>query len=105
MSANASRGVRVLLINPNREHSPEPVPPIGLAIAAGVAAAAGHEVRLLDLCFARAPHTALRDALRAERPDVVGMTVRNLDNADHRAPRFYLDELRAITALVRSSTP
>ena len=96
--------MRVLLVNPNRERAPEPVPPVGLCQVATAAADAGHDVRVLDLCFARRPRSKLRRAMRRQRPQVVGLTVRNVDNADARAPRFYLDELKTLSDEVRAET-
>ena len=93
----------MLLVNPNRECAPEPVPPVGLCQVATATAAAGHDVRVLDLCFARRPRAKLRRALRRLRPQWVGLTVRNVDNADARAPRFYLDDLRALVEEVRNA--
>jgi len=43
---------RVLLVSTNRERAPFPVLPNGLACVASALDAAGHEVRLVDLCFA-----------------------------------------------------
>ncbi|HEY5656807.1 MAG TPA: radical SAM protein [Myxococcota bacterium] len=96
--------MRVLLVNPNRERAPEPVPPVGLCQVATATAAAGHDVHVLDLCFALRPRARLRRALRRLRPDVVGLTVRNVDNADARAPRFYLDALRELVREVCEAT-
>lgn len=96
--------MRVLLVNPNREHAPEPVPPIGLCQVATASAAAGHEVHVLDLCFARRPRAKLREAVQRRRPQVVALAVRNVDNADARAPRFYLDEIKELADEVRAVT-
>jgi radical SAM superfamily enzyme YgiQ (UPF0313 family) len=93
----------VLLVNPNQECAPEPVAPVGLCQVATATAAAGHDVHVLDLCFARRPRAKLRKALHRLRPQVVGLTVRNVDNADARAPRFYLDDLRALADDVRDA--
>ena len=102
-NVGASHPARVLLVNPNQERAPEPVPPVGLCQVATATAAAGHDVRVLDLCFARRPRAKLRKTLRRLRPQVVGLTVRNVDNADARAPRFYLDDLRALADEVRDA--
>jgi hypothetical protein len=97
------RRMRVLLVNPNREHAPEPVPPVGLCQVATASAAAGYDVRVLDLCFARRPRSKLRRAMCRQRPHVVGLAVRNVDNADARAPRFYLDGIEALAEEVRAT--
>ncbi|HEX2779431.1 MAG TPA: radical SAM protein [Gemmatimonadaceae bacterium] len=96
---------RVLLVSTNRERAPYPVVPNGLACVASALEDAGHEVRVLDLMFARDPE---RDATRAARdfaPDVVGVSVRNIDNSDSIALRHYTpDAVRTLTAL-RAAAP
>jgi hypothetical protein len=44
--------MRVLLVNPNREHLPDPVFPLGLAYVAGALRQAGRDVSVADLSFA-----------------------------------------------------
>src|SRR5919112_6029216 len=73
---------RVLLVSTNRERQPYPVVPNGLACVASALEAAGHDVRFVDLCFARDPARTAADAARAFRPEVIGVSVRNIDNSD-----------------------
>ena len=96
---------RVLLVSTNREHAPQPVVPNGVACVASALAAAGHQVRVLDLCFARDPVRAARDGARAFAPDVIGVSVRNIDNSDLIALRHYTPEAAAITQALRESAP
>jgi radical SAM superfamily enzyme YgiQ (UPF0313 family) len=86
--------MRVLLINSNREQSPWPAAPIGLGMVACATADAGHEVSFLDLAFARNPAKEVRARAAEFRPDVIGISIRNLDNCNFDAPHFYLDEVR-----------
>ena len=44
--------MRILLISANRERTPYPVFPIGLAYLADSLASSGHRLEALDLCFA-----------------------------------------------------
>lgn len=95
--------MRVLIVNANRERSPWPVPPLGACAVASAAQEAGHEVSLLDLCFAPKPARAIRRAVDSHKPDVIGVSIRNIDNVDWQCPEFYLpavktdvlDELKA----------
>ena len=80
-------GASVLLVNTNRERQPFPVVPNGVACVASALEAAGHTVRVEDLCFARDPHAAARRAVRQARPDVIGVGIRNIDNSDFVALR------------------
>jgi hypothetical protein len=51
---------------------------------------AGHTVRLLDLMFASDPLRAIESALRKASYDIIGLSVRNIDNNDMREPAFIL---------------
>ena len=83
-----------MLINSNRERSPWPVPPIGLCSVATGAAEAGHDVRFLDLCFEDYPEQAVIRSVKEFRPEVIGVSVRNIDNVDWQSPRFYLPDAK-----------
>ena len=86
--------MRFLLINSNRHRSPWPVPPVGACAVASAAAAAGHEVRLLDLCFERQSEAAVARAAGEFRPDLLGVSIRNFDNCDSRTSQSFLPAIR-----------
>jgi radical SAM superfamily enzyme YgiQ (UPF0313 family) len=94
--------VRILLISTNRNRLPLPVMPIGACIVAHACEEAGHSVRLLDLMFARDARGAIGAALIGFKPDVVGISIRNIDNVDMHGPVFFLDDLQGIAATVRA---
>jgi radical SAM superfamily enzyme YgiQ (UPF0313 family) len=96
---------RVLLVSTNRERAPQPVVPNGVACVASALAQAGHDVRVLDLCFVRDPIRAARDAARTFAPDVIGVSVRNIDNSDLIALRHYTPEAAAVTQALRDAAP
>ncbi|HEY1951297.1 MAG TPA: radical SAM protein [Gemmatimonadaceae bacterium] len=89
----------------NRERQPYPVVPNGLACVASALDAAGHQVRFLDLCFSRDPMATARGAARAFRPDVIGVSVRNIDNSDAIALRHYTPEARDVLRTLRGAAP
>lgn len=95
------QGVNVLLVHTNRERAPQPVIPLGLCLVASSLAARGFRVRVLDLCFSRHPLRDVERALRQWRPDVIGLSVRNLDNGEFLLPRAYLSEIAAIARACR----
>ncbi len=98
--------MNVLLINPNREHMPWPAIPIGLCTVANAVERAGHSVELLDLTFSRDLAQDTLTAVRRLEPDVVGITVRNIDNCNFESPVFFLTELRdAVVRAVRDAAP
>src|SRR5581483_2163958 len=73
----AIQKLRVLLISANRCATPEPVFPLGLAHLNAAARRAGHEVRWLDSLFEQ---EQLGTVLTEFAPDVVGVSVRNIDD-------------------------
>ena len=98
-------GARVLLVSTNRERQPYPVVPNGLACVASALDAAGHRVRFLDLCFSRDPAATARDAAARFRPDIIGVSVRNIDNSDAIALRHYTPEARGVLRALRHAAP
>jgi radical SAM superfamily enzyme YgiQ (UPF0313 family) len=97
--------VDVLLISANREQTPYPVFPIGLAYLAGPLADAGHQLEALDLCFAADPAEAVREALDRFGPGAVVISIRNIDNVTWPASRSYLEGIREVVAACRGWSP
>lgn len=96
---------RVLLVSANRERQPMPVVPNGVACVASALDSAGHDVRVLDLCFARDPHRAARRAATDFHPDVIGLSVRNIDNSDLIALEHYTPAAASLLNTLRASAP
>ena len=96
---------RVLLVSTNRERQPYPVVPNGLACVASALDAAGHSVRFVDLCFERDPIEAVSRAAKEMAPDVIGVSVRNIDNSDAIALRHYTPEARVVFEALRDAAP
>ncbi len=96
---------RVLLVNSNRERQPMPVVPNGVACVAAALEAAEYDVAVLDLCFARHPLETARQTARELRPDVIGLSVRNIDNSDLVALRHYTPEAAGILEALRRGAP
>jgi len=97
--------VRVLLINTNRKGDLLAAPPLGLCYVAEAAQGAGHDVRLLDLCFAHDwLDRKLESAIRSFDPGVVGLSVRNVDNVNMLHPVSYLPEILRVARHIRKLT-
>lgn len=94
----------ILLVQTNREHSPQPVIPLGLGLVAAATTQAGHRVDVLDLCFSKDPERELAERARQRTYDVVGLSVRNLDTADALRPYSYLKEVRTLMRAARRAT-
>jgi radical SAM superfamily enzyme YgiQ (UPF0313 family) len=72
--------MRVLLIYTNQSRELVPAPPVGLSYVASATRTAGHEVKLLDLAFSQNLERDMATAVAAYTPDVVGLSIRNIDN-------------------------
>ena len=96
--------MRVLLVSANRERIPDPIFPLGLAYVAAAARQAGHEVSVVDLCFDHAPLQVLTDQVRRFQPDLVGLSLRNVDNAAYPRTVDYLDQHRAVVDILHDTT-
>lgn len=80
----------ILLISANRERTPYPVFPLGLSYLAGPLAERGHRLKVLDLCFADDPESAVSTALDEFTPNAVVLSIRNIDNVTFPRSRSYL---------------
>ncbi|MCJ8501597.1 lipid biosynthesis B12-binding/radical SAM protein [Desulfatitalea alkaliphila] len=91
--------MKVLLLSANTVREPYPVYPLGLDYVAG-AIAADHTVRVLDMN--RLPEgLTLEDAVGAFAPEVIGLSLRNIDNTDITDPRGYIPGYRDLVERVR----
>jgi radical SAM superfamily enzyme YgiQ (UPF0313 family) len=96
--------MNVLIIATNRSAFPVPVVPIGACMVAEAADQAGHTVRVLDLMFASDPLRAIESELQKASYDIIGLSVRNIDNNDMREPAFYIADLLPLVDVIRRLT-
>ncbi|MBF0457328.1 MAG: cobalamin-dependent protein [Nitrospirae bacterium] len=94
----------VLLISVNNERLPYPVAPIGAAYVAGHLIAAGFDARILDLCFVDDDFAALTDEIGSYCPDIIGISIRNVDNLTYNRSIFYMPRIRDIVKYIRTIT-
>jgi radical SAM superfamily enzyme YgiQ (UPF0313 family) len=86
--------LRVLLINSNRFKQPWPVMPYGLLCVAASCDKAGHDTRLLDLCFSKNTVKDISNTISMFEPDVIGISIRNIDNSVGYNTYFLLDDVK-----------
>lgn len=96
--------MKVLIISTNRIDHPVTVIPYGACIVAEAAARGGHLVKFLDLMFQPDPVTTIQAALRRFSPEVIGLSMRNLDNNDLQAPVSFVSELVTITRFLKQNS-
>lgn len=93
--------MRVLLIYSNQSRELVPAPPVGLSYVASAAKAAGHEVSLLDLAFSEDLLGTLARRIADFSPEVLGLSIRNIDNVIHQRFDSPLNDLLAQVAMIR----
>jgi radical SAM superfamily enzyme YgiQ (UPF0313 family) len=96
--------MNILIISTNRNIYPVPVLPAGACMVAEAAARAGHAVSFLDLMFPADPLRALKEKLDRTKYDVIGLSVRNIDNSEMATPRFYMTDLVVLIDTIRTLT-
>jgi len=94
--------MRVLLISANTEKINMPVLPLGLACVAAATQKAGHEVAMMDLMTKKETASVLKEAIEGFRPELIGISVRNIDDQNMERPRFLLGPVKEIVAQCRS---
>ena len=94
--------MKVLLISANTLKEPYPVYPLGLDYVSG-AIAAEHQVQIVDM-NSLGDRDSLAAVIEAFSPDVIGMSLRNIDNTDTTDPRGFIGQYREIVDVIRNHT-
>jgi len=95
--------MRVLLVYANKSRDLTAAPPIGVSYVASAAEACGHDVAVADLLVEGDGEGALRRALAEHRPEVVGISVRNIDSCSKQRPASQVGDVRRHIQIVRES--
>jgi len=93
--------MRILLISANTEQINMPVLPLGLACVAASVQGAGHEVQLLNLMMQTDTQQALREAIAGFNPEIIGISVRNIDDQMMENPKFLLADVKDVVRSCR----
>jgi radical SAM superfamily enzyme YgiQ (UPF0313 family) len=94
--------MKVLLINTNRMKPA--VAPIGLDYLADALAHAGHNPRVLDLCFADDIAAEIARTCADFAPEIIGLTLRNTDDCYLSSQRSFLPDVAHIIRLLRTQS-
>jgi hypothetical protein len=97
--------MRVLFISPNTERLNMPTLPLGLALVAVATRRAGHQTCFLDLLGAPDPVAAVHQAIGQFQPEVIALSIRNVDDQSMRDTKFLLEPVRDVVAACRAASP
>jgi len=93
---------KILLVNSNTEGTPYPVSPLGLCMVATAAEKSGYDVKqfdgLWDQKFTENQNNSnsLTHMLHAFQPDVIGVSIRNIDDMVMEKSRYYVGEIERL---------
>lgn len=88
--------MRVLLISANTEQVNVPVFPFGLACVATAVQKAGHKVKLINLMNDTDKRLYLDKGIKEFEPDLIGISVRNIDDQSMRDTKFLLEPVKEV---------
>jgi radical SAM superfamily enzyme YgiQ (UPF0313 family) len=92
--------MRILFISPNRLSLV--VPPLPLGLASVVAAVEKeHQVQVLDFMFLDDPLEQVRRVVTKYSPEIIALSVRNVDNQDFRHPESFIGEVKELVTLLQ----
>ena len=93
--------MKILLISANTEQINMPVLPLGLAYVAAATESQGHTVKMLNLMMQTDTPKALYEALVEFNPEIIGISVRNIDDQNMENPRFLLESVKDVVITCR----
>jgi len=98
---------KVLLVSANREFMPYPVFPLGVAYVESALAEAGCETRVFDVNRHRPEQVGglLAERIGRFRPNIIGFSIRNIDNLTYPISQSYIGEIRRLIETARSAAP
>ncbi|MBT8375069.1 MAG: radical SAM protein [Deltaproteobacteria bacterium] len=92
--------MKVLLVSANIFTEPYPVYPLGLDYVAR-AIADDHKVKILDLNDLK-DVDSIDELIKSFLPDIIGISIRNIDNTDTTDPKGFINRYKKLVALIRN---
>jgi anaerobic magnesium-protoporphyrin IX monomethyl ester cyclase len=97
--------MKVLFISANRDKGFRPSLPLGMVTVAAELEGSRHEYRCIDMCFEDNPVRATEGAVNGFAPDVIGISIRNIDLQTMLEPAFTLPFVRRLVELCHRLKP
>lgn len=76
--------------------------PLGLNYVSVATRNAGHEVKFVDLMTEKDDQSSIREAIASFDPEIIGISVRNVDDQNMEKPRFLLDQVKEVVTACRN---
>lgn len=95
--------MKILLVASNIAMTPYPVYPLGMAMIAAALAKAGHDVVQFDYLQNEQSLEKLSNCVKENKPDIVGISMRNIDNVNLLNEQRYVGLVKGIIDTVRAN--
>ena len=97
---------KVFLLSTNVTTAPYPVYPLGMAVIAGALVQGGHQVLQYDFLAAGESKEKLIEAVRNFDPEVICLSLRNIDNVDSFSMEsaWYLAQAKELAEIMRANS-
>jgi radical SAM superfamily enzyme YgiQ (UPF0313 family) len=96
--------MRILFVSTNRLKRIMPPMPLGLASVIAQIDESRHEIQVLDLMFAERPEAELKARLASFSPDLVALSIRNVDNQSYQETEYLLPEDKKVVEWCREAS-
>ncbi len=96
--------MKILLISSNIASTPYSVYPLGLSMVAASLKDSGHDVRQFDFLASNHSKEALVKEIKGFSPQVIGVSIRNIDNVNLLNEQRYIDAVADIVKEIRMNT-
>ncbi|MFH0917703.1 MAG: lipid biosynthesis B12-binding/radical SAM protein [Candidatus Omnitrophota bacterium] len=97
--------MKVFLISSNVANTPYSVYPLGLSMIAASLKNAGHPVQQFDFLAAGRSIEKLTGAIQEFEPEIIGISIRNIDNVNLLNEQRYIDTVKNIVQEIRQVSP
>ncbi|MCJ7616614.1 MAG: lipid biosynthesis B12-binding/radical SAM protein, partial [Desulfobacterales bacterium] len=96
--------MKILLISSNIASTPYPTYPLGLSMVAAALKNAGYDAYQFDFLENNCSLEKLGYEIKQINPDIIGISIRNIDNVNLLNERRYIDAVRNIVEKIRQET-
>ncbi len=96
--------MNIFLISSNIADTPYSVYPLGLSMVAASLKNAGHNVRQFDFLASGRSAETLDAKIKEFNPDIIGISIRNIDNVNLLNEQRYIDAVRDMVRQIRKAS-
>jgi len=96
--------MKILFVSTNRLRVVMPPMPLGLASVIAQIDESHHQLQVLDLMFEERPEAALETQLARFNPDLIAISIRNVDNQCAQRPEYLLPEQKELVERCREGS-